>query len=458
METKHLLAIEIGSSKVKGAIGTVDPDGILSVVAIEEEKIADSVRHGLIINVETVANRVLSVVRKLENRVSPRKARSVYMVIGGRSFRSARREIERQLPSEEEITTGLVNQLREEALGTALSDREVVDVVDGEYYVDHQQRNNPVGSYGRNIEAVFNLITCRLQAQRNLRRVITERLGLKINDLFVRQLAEGELVLSSDQRRQGCMLVDLGAETTTVSIYKFGVLRYMATLPIGSRNISLDIASLGYLEERAEEMKIVGGNASSPSLTGRQMVDGIDFTTINNYIGARATEIVANIVEQIKYADLAASDLPAGIVLVGAGAKLKGLSELMEKITKMKVYSGMPSATVHITDARIPAYDSIDVISGLYAASKLPDPVECMALPEPKPEPKPQPAPEPVRQPEPEYEKEDLGSIIDNESDDEFYAGEDMRPRRGNIFKRWRDKMDRILRDDDDDTDMHDDE
>lgn len=465
MESKHILAIEIGSSKVKGAVGVIDPDGILSVVAIEEERVAEAVRHGLIINVETVASRVLSVIRKLENRVSPRKGRSIYLSIGGRSFRSSLREIERQLPTEEQITQSLITQLREDALATALSDREVVAVVDGAYYVDHHQNQYPVGTYGRNISASFNLITCRLQALRNLRRVFGERLNLKINDSFVRQLAVAELVLSSDQRRQGCMLVDFGAETTTVSIYKFGALRYMETLPMGSRNITRDICRLNYLEEKAEELKIVGGNALAPTHMSQQQKDGIDFTDINYYVNARATEIAANINQQIVYAGLTVTDLPGGVVMVGGGAKLRGFNDLLEKFIKLKVYAGMPSATVHIADSRIPAYDSIDVIATLYAASKLPNPQECMADPTPRPNPQPEvPRPEPMPEPEPDPEPdpEIIGSDIIDKTDepDPYITGGKTRRRFLNFGKIAR-SIEKMLSDpeaDEDDEDYKDDE
>ncbi len=377
MHQKYLLAIEIGSSKVKGAVGILD-DGALSVVAIEEERILDSVRHGLISNVENVSTRINSIVRKLQNRVSPRKAESVYISIGGRSFRSAPREVVRQLPMEEMITAELIDQLRSEAMSTALSDREVVAVADGEYYVDQHLCPNPVGTYGRHIKATFNLVTCRNNALRNVKRAITERLNLKINKSFVRQTAEAELVLSSDERLQGCMLVDFGAETTTVSIYKNGALRYMATLPMGSRNITRDIMTFNSLEERAEEIKKAGSNAMPQANPSKEIIDGIDFSEINKYVAARASEIVANINEQLHYAGLSPADLSAGVVLVGGGAKLKNFCELVTKMTKMKARLGIPSHMVRITDGRIPAFDSIDVISILNAAAKSPECAECM--------------------------------------------------------------------------------
>ncbi|MBQ9073012.1 MAG: hypothetical protein IJY30_00890, partial [Muribaculaceae bacterium] len=75
MEQKYIVAIEIGSSKIKGAIGTVDESGGLTILSIEEEKMIDYVRYGCIQNVAEVGTRVMRILRLLENhgRVSPRK-------------------------------------------------------------------------------------------------------------------------------------------------------------------------------------------------------------------------------------------------------------------------------------------------------------------------------------------------------------------------------------------------
>ncbi len=62
MEEKYIVALEIGSSKIKGAIGIVDPQGTLSVKAVEEEKLYDGVRYGCIRNVVETAGAIRNVI------------------------------------------------------------------------------------------------------------------------------------------------------------------------------------------------------------------------------------------------------------------------------------------------------------------------------------------------------------------------------------------------------------
>lgn len=379
MEQKYIVAIEIGSSKIKGAVGAIDETGALTVLAIEEEKLIDSVRYGCIQNVAEVSASVLSIVRKLENHnsISPRKVKGVYVGLGGRSLSASAREVQRQLPDELEITERIIEQIKEEARTTNVSDRDVVEVLPRSFMIDKRPIANPVGVFGQNIIANLNLLTCKPQIKRNLNLVICDRLQLAINGYIVRPTAVADLVLLEDEKRLGCMLVDFGAETTTVSIYKDGSLQYLATLPLGSRNITRDITAIKCLEERAEEIKKVVGCAFTTEPTKKNAVDGIDTVEVNNYVQARAGEIVANITEQINYASYKASDLPGGIIVVGGGARLRNFNILLENQSGMKVRSGAPVGMIRISDNRIQPSDSIDILAILLAATHT-SIVECL--------------------------------------------------------------------------------
>lgn len=384
MEEKYIVALEIGSSKIKGAIGIVDVSGALSVKAVEEEKLVDGVRYGCIRNVLETTTAIRNVINRLELREPQRKVSGVYVSIGGRSLMAQDIEVERRLPSEEEITNELIADMTSEALGYQLHERTIIGVTPKEFRVDNLPTNRAVGMFGSYVSARLNLISCRNQLMRNLNVVFDERLHLAINDIFVRPLAEADLVLFPEEKRQGCMLVDFGADTTTVAIYKNGVLRYLSTIPMGSRNITRDITALNYLEERAEELKIEGGNALISPETVPASYAGVDFAQINNYVSARAGEIIANINEQIKYAGLSADKLPAGIVLIGRGSKLNGFDRRLENITTLKVRFGAPVTRIRILDGRVNGADHVDVISILATAAKERDVRECMERPMPE--------------------------------------------------------------------------
>ncbi len=381
MSERYIVAIEIGSSKIRGAIAVADDAGMVDVIAAEEEKLIDLVRYGCIQNVD-VSKSIDHICERLENysRLSQATITGTYVSIGGKSLSSKIVEVSTELPSEMEITSQLIDDLKNKAKAMIDDSRDVVDVVPIKFSVDNKTQVAPVGSYGQSVSARMAVISCQAQIKRMLRRVLTERSKLDINGYIVRPLAEASMVLTDNERQLGCMFVDFGAETTTVSIYKSGTLCYLVTLPMGSRNITRDLTSLNYTEDRADEIKRSSGNAMPPEGVRRNSADGIDYTKINNYVHARAAEIVQNILAQIEYAGLKSTDLPSGIVIVGGGAKLRGFNELLGKQSKMTVRVGSVGGPVRVSDGAIHVSDNIDVIATLLAASKLPD-AECVEFP-----------------------------------------------------------------------------
>lgn len=454
MEPRYIVAIEIGSSKIKGAAALLEADGTLSVKAVEEEKLIDAVRYGCVQNVGRVADKIPSIILKLENQISPAKIRKIYLGVGGRSLVSYTREVERQLPDLMEITPRIVGELKAQAENLPI-DRHVVAVEPCEFIVDNTSVADPVGSYGQEIRATLNVLACKPQIVKNLNLVFSEKLPqFAIAGYPVRQIAEANLVVTSDERRLGCMFVDFGAETTTVSIYKSGSLLYLATIPLGSRNITRDITSLSYLEERAEDLKKAVGNANPDNNESIGAFEGIDASEINAYIQARAGEIVANIAEQISYAGLQPSDLPGGIIIVGGGARLKGFNELLASESGLKVRHGLPAApNVRITSSRIMPAESVDVIALLLEAAQ-DSPVNCAEIPAPA-----------IQQHNTSDPTDDSGEIrVGREETLDEDEDEDIRPAKPRKTNRWgslgaklRGHFEKLI-DPTDDTDLDEDE
>ncbi len=411
MEERTIIAIEIGSSRLKGAIGICNPEAGLKVLAVEEEPMVNWVRYGAVSNVEEVATLVSRVIRKIENRMSPRKVNTVYVGLGGRSFCSSCRNVEQTWADDMEITDSIISSMISRAGEMPYSDREVLAVIPREYVVDKTVVAQPRGTVGRRLRLSANVISSRPQCKRNIERIFGEKLRVEIGGYQVRQLAMGEVVLTDDEKRLGCMLVDFGAETTTVSVYKEGRLQYMATMPLGSRNITRDLKQLNIIEERAEQLKCAIGNASGQQHSGMlgSLDAEVDYTKANNYVSYRVGEIIANIRQQIRYAGLNPSDLAAGIVVVGRGALLSGFNERLGSTIGLKVrMGGIVRGDITLADPRISAYGAIDVISVMYMAAKE-GAAECLSYvvePEPEPEPEPQQPIRAIDEPEPEEEPE----------------------------------------------------
>lgn len=379
----YIVAVEIGSSKIKGAVGRKDASGALSVIGIEDEHLQPNcVRYGCVQNVKEVANVLNQVITRLNSRLQPAGSHigAVYLGVGGRSLKATPAELGTRLNEVTEVTPEIVSRLLQRAqVGGA--DTELLDVEAMAYQVDGKNQGaDPVGVLGSEISAKVNIVSCRKRLILNMEKAVNEKLGLKINGYVVRPMAIADLVLTGDEKRLGVMLVDCGAETSTVAIYKGGVLHYLATIPLGSRHITRDLTTLPYTEEKAEDLKRTFGNANADENAGGS-IDETDTTAINNIVRARAAEIVANIAAQTGYAKFANADLPQGIVLVGGGADLQGFAEILASATGMPVRRGSLPPTVRVTASKISTGADVDVISLLARLATEPRLKPCVAPP-----------------------------------------------------------------------------
>lgn len=370
---RYIAALEISSSKVIGAVGIAGRSGHLDIVAVEQEKHKDIVRYGQIQNSEEVFNLVNYVLERLERRngIAPREISGVYVGLSGRSLRSIATNVSLSLPDDTEISESIVERLREQAREEDLDNSlEVVDVVPRVFKVGKSETHRPIGMMGNGISATYDRIVARPAIRSNLRRVIVDKLGLDLKGIVVTPIATGYVVLTEQEKKLGCMLVDIGSETTTVLIYSKGNLAYFATLPLGGRNVTRDLTSLNELEEKAEELKLTAGNAIAPSTPSQVTVGRHKQSDISNLVVARSEEIVANIVEQISIAKLKEKDIPEGIVLCGGGSRLAGMQELISRFSGMKVRQAHLPSFIRMEDTAGQAMESLQVASVMYVGSE----------------------------------------------------------------------------------------
>ncbi|MGM9803864.1 MAG: cell division protein FtsA [Muribaculaceae bacterium] len=370
MNKQYIVAIEIGSSKAVGAIAELTANGQLKLLGIESEPTINYVRYGCIQNVESTKTCINRIIFKL-NQIVDGDIKSVYVGVSGKSLHSVPTESQCSLSSEQAITQALLDRIKSDATRNGLNNYDTVDVIPRSYAIDRRENPNPVGSFGTNIVARLNLIVARPNIKTNLRRVFNQQVQIK--DFITTAVAVADAVLSNDERKLGCMLVDMGAETTTVSIYRDNALVYIHTIPLGGRNLTRDITTLGILEETAEKIK---RNIAFPLVPQADVVtiDNVRSSDASNYILARTGEIIANINSQVNYAGLLLSDIHY-IVLVGGGAMLKGIDKKIDEsfnITndrKVRIFNQVPQGFVDSISVTNPT-ENTGVMALLLEAAK----------------------------------------------------------------------------------------
>ncbi|MDE5813268.1 MAG: cell division protein FtsA [Muribaculaceae bacterium] len=403
---RYIAALEISSSKVIGAVGAVGKSGQLEILAVEQEKSSDSVRYGHIQNIEETSTLINRVLDRLERRpnIAPREVTGVYVGISGRSLRNIEKEVSMNLPDDTVITDSILDRLKSMAMEAEIDNSlAVVDAVPRIFTVGRNETHRPKGQMGNHISAIYDLIVARPEMTNKLKKVVSDKLGLDIKGIVVTPIATADIALNEHEKKIGCMLVDIGAETTSVTIYTRGNLVYYATLPFGGRNITLDLKALNVIEDKAEELKVTFGHALSPSVPSQETISGIPLSKISNYVVARAEEIVANIAEQLRYAGMTDKDIPEGIVVCGGGARLNGMTDLISKFTGMKVRIASYPDFIRLSDINGQGMESLQVSAIMYEATKRPDD-DCLQIPAP-PEPTAEGSGSDIPEPEPEPEE-----------------------------------------------------
>ena len=305
MATKEfIVAIELGSSKVTGIAGQKNLDGSINVLAVVKEESSSFIRKGVAYNIDKTALCISNIVKKLTNQLKT-EITKVYVGVGGQSIRSVRNVITKDLPVDTKVTEQMVIDLMDANNMVKYPDQEILDVAIQEYKIDSQYQSDPVGIQCSRLEGNFLNILQRYTFYKNLNKCF-ENAGVNVAQMFISPIALADSVLTETEKRSGCALVDIGADTTTVSVYNKNVLRHLAVIPLGSRNITKDIASLQIEESDAEKMKLKYGCAYTDNadidnnlklpIDADRSVDSRKFIEI---VEGRLEEIIENVWNQI---------------------------------------------------------------------------------------------------------------------------------------------------------------
>jgi len=326
---EFIVAIELGSSKVIGIAGRKNLDGSISVLALAQEDSSSFIRKGVVYNIDKTAQCLTNIVKKLTTTLKTNISK-VYVGVGGQSLRSIRNIITKELPDNTLVTTDMVINLMDSNRDMKYPEQEILDVAVQEYKVDSQLQTDPVGIQCNHLEGNFLNIIARNTVYRNLNKCF-ETAGITVAEMYMAPIALADSVLTEAEKRSGCALVDIGADTTTVSVFNKNILRHLAVIPLGGNNITKDIASLQMEESDAENMKIKYSSAFTDNndidnslmlpIDEDRSVESRRFVEI---VEGRLEEIIENVWFQIQSSDYY-DKLLGGIILTGGGSNMKDI-------------------------------------------------------------------------------------------------------------------------------------
>ncbi|MBM6992526.1 MAG: cell division protein FtsA [Prevotella sp.] len=370
---EFIVAIELGSSKMTGIAGKKNLDGSISVLAVVTEDSSSCIRKGVVYNIDKTVQALTNIVKKLETSLKAKIAH-VYVGVGGQSIRSVRNTNVKELPLDTIVTQDMVNELMDANRSMQYPDQEILDAATQEYKIDNQFQLDPVGIQCTRLEGNFLNILWRKTFYRNINKCF-DNAGIAIAEMYLSPLALADAVLTDAERRGGSVLVDLGADTTTVCVYYKNILRHLAVIPLGSNNITKDIASLQMEEKNAEQMKLQYASAFTESNDvdndKEYPIDAdrkVDMRTFVDIVESRVQEIIENVWCQVptEYYD----KLLGGLILTGGGSNMRNIERAFRNhtnIEKIRI-ANFVSQTINSNNPIITAKDAtMCTVMGLLA-------------------------------------------------------------------------------------------
>lgn len=331
--------IDIGSSSVKGLIcQKLEEKDQYQVIAHCLLK-SDGIRRGAVIDPQKTEE----VIKKTKNRleaISRIKLKNVLVNIGGHHiFVKPVKGAVAISRADQKVSQEDIERVLDEAKATSLPlNKEVLDIYPKEYIIDEERGiKDPLGLRGIKLE-MEGIVTCVFSPYlENLKDAVLGA-GLNIIDIVPNPIADAYALLTPQQKELGVVLIDIGAGTTSMAVFEEGQLIHLAIFPIGSSNISNDIAIALKTEiETAQKIKEEFGKLIF-SKTNRKEKIKLDsgetfvFSTrdFSKAAKARIDDIFDLVKKELKKISKYGK-LPAGVVLTGGGSKIPGIVDYAKK-------------------------------------------------------------------------------------------------------------------------------
>jgi cell division protein FtsA len=323
MADRTITGIDVGTYQVKVVIarqtakgGPRIPPHIIGTGFAESR----GMRHGYIINEGNVIKSVRSAIAQAEKAAGVEVKRA-YLSVGGiglDEIHSYGEVITSRADSEiSQIDIDKAMLDSEERIQEKVPNRKILHAIPLSYSIDNEKvLGRPHGMKGTKLEVESLFITCFEQHINDLMSAI-ESTGIIVDDAMASPLAGSLAMLTKAQRRAGCVLANIGAETVSIVVFENHTPISLKVFPVGSTDITNDIA-LGLKVPLEEAEKLKRGHASSAAYPKRKL---------DEIVSARLSDIFELIdahLKKIKRDGL----LPAGIIITGGGSGIATIQDL----------------------------------------------------------------------------------------------------------------------------------
>lgn len=363
-DTLPLVAIDLGSDSVRAmAARRIAPD-LFQVLGVEErpQKMGNvCVEQGVVTQSSNAGYVIAEVLKLLANRIGADELPTAFLAIGGYSMQIVAVHSRRDQARRKEISQSLLDEMERECkekIELRNPDVAVLGLVPSYFRLDGEEQDEQPAPEQRAalVEAYYIAFCGRKAIDIQMQKAFSQA-GRSIEQMFVRPetllsafaTCDGNQVLTD-----GCGVLDLGAQTSTFTVYKGGQYLLNKVVPKGGYHITRMLEQQGLSFNTAEVLKKKFGCASprfieknvrlrvpaSPEIGGDIVISSSELAEA---IEIKLQEILAPIMEELKKVESRISTL----YITGGASMMQGMAEYIQSQTRVRVQYGAHNLLLH---------------------------------------------------------------------------------------------------------------
>lgn len=255
MKNKHIAVVDLGSQSIGASIGKLE-NGETEIIGSEVVP-SKGIEKGIIKDSSKVKEAVDEVLAKIWTNYYE-KFEDIYLGVSNYGLRIVESwgtiNLKNGKVSSNDIKRAINKGQRN---STIFEDEGIVDIIINYYKVDGKVNyENVVGWIGSTLELNLTLVIGSRKLIDEYRRLVDSKYNLK--GIFCNSISSKNLLLTGKNLVGTRVLVDCGASTTDISIFKNGIIKYIGQIPLGGNNITRDLSVCGkFTISEAENIKKV---------------------------------------------------------------------------------------------------------------------------------------------------------------------------------------------------------
>jgi len=359
MAKDNLIAgLDIGTGHVKLLVVKQKDDGSGFEVVSQLKELSFGVRKGVVVDPEKVS-RIVQILLSKAREETGKRIGAVFTNIGGSHlFCASSRGMVAVSRADQRVTEMDISRVLDSAKTVSLPlNNEILEVFPKGYIVDNEKGiKEALGMQGGRLEVETVILAAFSPYINNLTQAVLSS-DLHVLDVVPSVIASAAAVLSPRQKELGAAVLDIGAGTSELAVFEEGDLIHMAVFPIGSSNITNDIAiGLKTDVDTAEAIKVEKGSCLFKGSDKKEKIEmegeeNLVFSQkmLARIVEARVSEIFGEVQKELKKIQKQGM-LPAGITLTGGGSRLPRIVDLAKKELKLPCRIGKPDCFYGLDD------------------------------------------------------------------------------------------------------------